>query len=290
MLASSPSIARPRWSIGIYVGPMLTRLGDPPGLANPVLTANDATDVQASAVADPFLVRRGDVWYMFLEVFNRLTDRGELAYAVSEDGLNWSYCEVILREPFHLSYPQVFEWGSQFFMVPESRQDNSIRLYRAEEFPHRWVPAGVLVRGYYADPTLVHHAGRFWMFAQRGLDELRLFGSDRPEGPWREHPRSPLRAGDRHCSRPGGRLLRHEGQLYRFAQDGLPHYGHSLRALQIDRLDDSQYEEHEIEDSPILMASRVGWNAMGMHHIDACWLDTGQWLAAVDGFKVEYHS
>jgi hypothetical protein len=282
--------AKGRWSIGIYRGRALTELGDPPGVANPVLTGRDVTDVPARSVADPFLLRRGDGWFLFMEVYNTETDRGELAYAFSDDGLRWRYEGVVLREPFHLSYPQVFECGGRVYMIPETRQDNAIRLYVAEDFPRGWELAGVLVRGYYADATVVGHEGRFWMFAQRGLDELRLFVGDRPEGPWREHPRSPLRVGDRRRSRPGGRMLRHEGRLYRFAQDGLPTYGHSLRALQVDRLDESEYDEHEIEGSPILTASRVGWNAMGMHHIDAHRLESGEWLAAVDGLGVEYNA
>lgn len=277
-----------RWSIGIYRGRALTGLGDAPGVTNPVLTGRDVTDVPARSVADPFLMRRGDGWLLFMEVYNTETDRGELAYASSDDGLSWRYEGVVLREPFHLSYPQVFEYEGRVYMIPETRQDHAIRLYVAEDFPRGWKLVGVLVRGYYADPTVIRHEGRFWMFAQRGLDELRLFVGDRPEGPWSEHPRSPLRAGDRRRSRPGGRMLRHEGRLYRFAQDGLPNYGHSLRALQVDRLDESEYEEHEIEGSPILAASRVGWNAMGMHHIDAHWLGSGEWLAAVDGLSVEY--
>ncbi len=84
-------------------------------------------------------------------------------------------------------------------------------------------------------------------------------------------------------------MLHHEGKLYRFAQDGLPNYGHSLRALEVDRLDESEYQEHEIEGSPILTASHAGWNAMGMHHIDACQLESGDWLAAVDGVNMEYY-
>jgi hypothetical protein len=280
---------RGRWSIGIYIGRTLAHLGDPPGLTNPVLKGSDVDDVPAQSVADPFLIRRRGTWYMFLEVYNDARDRGELACAVSDDGLHWNYKGVVLREPFHLSYPHVFEWHDQVYMIPETRQDHSIRLYAAEEFPHRWTSAGVLVRGYYADATTIRHQGKFWLFAQRGLDELRLFGSDRLEGPWREHPRSPLRVGDRRRSRSGGRMLHHEEKLYRFAQDGLPNYGHSVRALQVDRLNEIEYQEHEIEGSPILTASHVGWNAMGMHHIDAHLLESGHWLAAVDGVTMEYY-
>ena len=37
-----------------------------PGIKNPILTAADVTDVDASIVADPFLFVEDDIWYMFL--------------------------------------------------------------------------------------------------------------------------------------------------------------------------------------------------------------------------------
>jgi hypothetical protein len=276
-----------RWSIGIYVGPSWRNLAPAPQITNPVLSASDVTDVRSRLVADPFLIRKDGGWYMFFEVFNVAVDRGEIAYATSSDGFNWAYQGVVLREPFHLSYPYVFAWGERYYMIPETRQDHSIRLYVADVFPHRWSFVGALVRGYFADATLVRHADRFWLFAQRGLDELRLFGSEHLEGPWQEHPCSPLYAGDRHRTRPGGRMLHDHGQLYRFAQDGLPCYGHSVRAFAIECLNESDYREREVEGGPVLTASRDGWNAIGMHHLDAQQTESGLWLAAVDGADLE---
>jgi hypothetical protein len=39
---------------------------------------------------------------------------GEIGLATSEDGLKWDYKQVVLNEPFHLSYPYVFEWQVRF--------------------------------------------------------------------------------------------------------------------------------------------------------------------------------
>jgi len=37
-------------------------------------------------------------------------------------------------------------------------------------------------------------------------------------------------------------------------------------------------------DNPILRASGAGWNAAGMHHLDAHEVASGRWVAAVDGW------
>ena len=81
-------------------------------------------------------------------------------------------------------------------------------------------------------------------------------------------------------------MLFFEGAWYRFAQDGLQNYGNNLRAMRILRLNDEEYEEMEIDSGPILAASTKGWNALGMHHLDAVKIGDGQWLGAVDGVTI----
>lgn len=274
---------RYKWSIAFLHGPHPLALAPLDARGRPGLTARAVTDIRAVAVADPFLIRTGDGLFLFFEALNADSGRGELAFATSADGQSWAYGGVILREPFHLSYPQVFSWDGAWYMIPETRQAGEVRLYRARAFPGGWDVVATLLRGPFADST-IHHDGRtWWLFAQRGLDEMRLYGAETPLGPWREHPASPLWPGNRSRTRPGGRLLSFDGRLIRLAQDGWPAYGAALRAFEIDRLDHQGYAEHEIGQSPLLRASRSGWNAMAMHHMDVVWRDDGTCLAAVDG-------
>jgi hypothetical protein len=275
---------RYQWSIGVYRGPSLASLAPAQAVDRPALTGRDATDLPGRAVADPFLLVHEGSWYLFFEVWNAAADRGEIAYATSGDrGVSWTYRASVLREPFHLSYPHVFAWSGAVYMVPESRQDGAVHLYVAESFPERWRRLCTLARGAYADATLLRHDDRWWMFAQRGLDELCLFTSRRLETGWVAHRSSPLWPGNRSRTRPGGRVLSEEGRLIRLAQDGWPAYGHSLRAFQIEELSLAAYVEHELVGSPILQPRGEGWNAVGMHHLDAVRDADGQWLAVVDG-------
>ena len=57
---------------------------------------------------------------MFIEVKNAETRHGEIALARSSDGVAWRYDSVVLREPFHLSYPHVFKTGGRYYMTPET--------------------------------------------------------------------------------------------------------------------------------------------------------------------------
>jgi hypothetical protein len=278
------SLAPQQWSVGIYTGKEPLDLASAAGAPNPVLTAADVTDVSAEFVADPFMVRDKDKWYMFFEVMNQKTRHGDIGLATSGDGLHWTYDRIVLDEPFHLSYPCVFGFEDRYYMVPETYQADGVRLYRADEFPGKWSFVSTLVAGSWLDPTVFRHGDWWWMFACKGNTMLHLFYSDRPEGPWKEHPKSPVIRGDLRTARPGGRVLAMEGRIVRFAQDDFPSYGSRVRAFEITRLTATDYEEREIAVNTVLGASGSGWNADGMHHIDAHRLDDGGWIACVDGW------
>src|SRR5262249_51325998 len=126
------------FSIGIYAGESPFALGPAPGVADPVLTHHDVTDVPAAFVADPFMFHVDGIWYLFFEIMHARSGKGEIGLATSVDGIAWKYRQVVLAEPFHLSYPHVFSWQGDFYMVPESYQAGGVRLYRATNFPTRW--------------------------------------------------------------------------------------------------------------------------------------------------------
>ena len=62
-----------KWSIGIYIGNTPFKFFDPGNINNPVLTYKDVKDVPADFVADPFMIRKDNIWYMFFEVMNKQT-------------------------------------------------------------------------------------------------------------------------------------------------------------------------------------------------------------------------
>lgn len=285
-------LGRPRaeavWSIGIYQGDSPLALKPDPDVRNPVLTRQDVTDVAAVFVADPFMLRVQNCWYMFFEVMNWRANKGEIGLATSDDGRKWTYRQIVLAEPFHLSYPCVFEWGGEYFMIPESYQARAIRLYKARQFPCEWSLVGSLLEEpYLADASVFRHAGLWWLFTETNPDHndtLRLFSAADLAGPWREHPQSPIIHGNPHTARPAGKVLNLDGRLIRFAQSCEPCYGTDVRAFEITQLTATDYREQPLAPRPLLGPSGHGWNAAGMHHIDPHRLGDARWLACVDGW------
>jgi len=274
------------WSIAIYTGPTPLDLSPAPGVSAPVLTADDVHDISAAFVADPFMVLEEGCWYLFCEAKNQATRMGEIGAAISRDGFSWRYLGTVLRAPFHLSYPQVFRWEGEYYMVPETLAPGAVTLYRANRFPFEWQRVASLVEGVLADPTLFRFDGLWWMFAcptPHRHDSLCLFHSEKLTAGWRPHPMNPLLSVSPSSARPGGRVVEWDGRMIRLAQDCVPVYGSGLRAFEIDRLDPDGYSETEARQSPILQPD-AAWNASGMHHADPhCNVD-GTWRACVDGY------
>lgn len=292
------SLVRRRWprlrrnrfefAIAIYEGPSPTRLRPAEGVSNPVLCRHDVTDRSAAFVADPFMLRAGSAWYMFFEVENHPSQVGEIGLATSLDGRKWRYERIVLSEPFHLSYPHVFAWNGDYYMIPESYQAGGARLYRATEFPYCWEYLATLIEHpVLVDGTIFRHGADWWMFAETDpahkQDCLRLFYSRDLLGPWQEHRCNPIIHGDSSRSRPAGRVVRDNGRLVRFAQNCRPEYGTAVRAFEILELTREAYRERELSHAPILGPGAEHWNRLGMHHIDAHELSPGHWVACVDG-------
>jgi hypothetical protein len=277
------------WAIGMVSGTSPLNLTDM-GIQNPVLTAKNVTDMDCVFVADPFIVKEGGTWYMFFEALDRLSNKGRIACALSQDGLRWTYKNVVLKERFHLSYPYVFKYQGDYYMIPESHEDYSVRLYKAAEFPDKWVPVDTLLHGEFVDSSVFQLNGLWWLFTTDLVDKernnvLRLYTSQSLSGPWQEHPESPLSACTSHNSRCGGRVLVAGSQAFRIAQDDFGTYGNRLRAFKITTLTLKSYREAEVP-WPIVISAQP-WNTEGIHSLDPHVTATGTWLGAIDGHSLQ---
>jgi hypothetical protein len=202
--------------------------------------------------ADPFLFEKDGRTFLFFEDFRYAENRAVISCCeLGPDGTPGSPVEV-LRCPFHLSYPFVFEHAGEIYMIPETKENRMVELYRATSFPTGWVSEAVLLNDVYAvDATVQEIDGRFWMFAGvsngnfSNCDELCLFFADELTGPWTPHAANPVLS-DVRRSRPAGRLFYDEGRLIRPSQDCGKAYGYALLFSEVLTLNETEYEERQI--------------------------------------------
>jgi len=208
-----------------------------------------------------------DTYYVFIEEYLNSTCKGHISVIeLSRKGVV-SGPTTVLERDYHLSYPFVFEWNNNYYMVPESAANKTVELYRSTSFPFEWQLEKVLLEDVRAkDATLAEIDGRWWMFASIAEhsipDELYLFYADSPLGPWQAHPRNPVKS-DVRGSRPAGGLFNWHDDLYRPAQNSSGRYGYGMSINKITRLDTETYREEEV--STIL----PNWNKnlLGTHTI-----------------------
>ena len=197
--------------------------------------------------ADPFVVWRDGLAYVFCEEYPYATGKGVISlFTIDEKGVA-STPRVIIDRPYHLSYPFIFERDGETFMIPETSGNNTIELYRARSFPDDWEFVRVLVSDVNAgDATLIERDGRFWIFAalsdgeRSTWDTLGIFHAPALEGPWQAHTQNPVLI-DAGCARPAGRMFEFGGALIRPAQDCRTGYGVGLALCRIDRLDPDEF-------------------------------------------------
>jgi hypothetical protein len=208
--------------------------------------------------ADPCAIAVGGRTFVFFEDFRFGEQKGVVScLELSESGPG--KVETVLTLPYHLSYPFLFEWNSDVFMVPETGENRTVELYKAVDFPRRWELSRVLLKGVEAvDATLLYRENRWWMFANikieggMALDELHLFYADGLDQEWTGHPNNPV-VSDVRNARPAGRIFEVDGQLIRPAQDCTVTYGRAVSFQKITVLSTDDYREETVNriDAPI---------------------------------------
>jgi hypothetical protein len=236
---------RERWGIGFHLHP-----GEPGPVADRPLSfiepPNDRT------WADPFVLKHEGRHFVFFEELPFATNRGHIAALEIASSGEWVYRGVVLEHDHHLSYPFLFTWQDELFMVPEQSAARRVQMYRCVGFPDRWQPEHVLLEGVRAvDATLHVTIDGWWMFANVALPgassevECHLFHAPAPTGPWTVHRASPIRR-DVRTARPAGRLFERNGRLFRPSQDSSRRYGGAICVNEVRRLDPDGYAETSV--------------------------------------------
>ncbi|MGB2716072.1 MAG: hypothetical protein WBC51_17960 [Vicinamibacterales bacterium] len=199
--------------------------------------------------ADPFPVFANGRHYIFVEELPFRTNVGHISVLELNERGELQGSTRVLAKAHHLSYPFVFEWQGDHFMIPETGANRTIEVYRARAFPHQWELETVLMEGVYAvDATLADVNGSWWMFVNMAVDgavntdELHIFQAPSPWGPWRAHRRNPVKS-DGRCARPAGRLFEWNGDLYRPSQDCSGRYGSAIVVNKVTQLNECEYRE-----------------------------------------------
>lgn len=205
-------------------------------------------------LADPFLYEYDGQHYLFVEQYFNSKNRAGIGVYEIKDG-NPINNSIIIDNPYHMSYPCVFFYKGNHYMIPESSSNQTIDLYVAEEFPQKWRHEKILVIGRrMVDTTVLVRK-----------DAVYLITYENDSNGWVLHSYllnmddySLLKIGDTHyktnVARPAGCFFEKDGKLYRPAQNCTIKYGESLLIYEVTELSEKFYREefaYEIKCSDI---------------------------------------
>lgn len=88
--------------------------------------------------ADPLLFHHEDKRWLFCEAFDMATGKGDIAVMDITDPDHPGAPQTVLTESYHLSFPTVFDWNGEVWMIPETGTNHSLNLYRCKQFPGEW--------------------------------------------------------------------------------------------------------------------------------------------------------
>lgn len=267
-------------------------------VANPVITCASLSDAgfPSNFVADPFLYIQDDTLYVFYETKNPITMQGDIGVSKSIDkGATWKPLGIALNEPWHLSYPYIFSYNGQIYMMPESGMKGELRLYRAVDFPLQWKLEKVLIKKPLVDAFMIEHDSKYWIFGSdhSGFGaikngQLEIWYSDSPLGPWKPHKKNPIHNIDKSLgARNGGRPFMYDGYLHRVGQDDGETYGRRIHIFKVERLTERDYKEVEVPSGfKESKKGRNAWNGVRHHHLDVQQMTSGEWIGVMDGDRV----
>lgn len=196
--------------------------------------------------ADPFVIEEGGETYIFCEQFRTKDRKGCIGYFKFEGGepINKG---IIIDRPYHMSYPCVFKYHGEYYMIPETGENKTVELFKAERFPDKWKQVSVLLEGEgYVDTTILIYEDNlsFVTYFVRGTKYIlqHYFLSD----DLKTATLHSEKVFDENTGRGAGGFYKKEGVLYRPSQNCRKSYGENIIFNKVELLQNG-YEEVPID-------------------------------------------
>lgn len=192
--------------------------------------------------ADPFLFERNGKTFLFAELYDRVAMRGVIGCCELNDKCAGCW-KVIINEPFHLSYPFVFEHNGIVYMIPETFRAGGIILYKAVNFPYGWEQVKNIADYAAVDSTVIEINTKKYIITVRVIHshgELVVIPLDSELSGTKTQTVS---VQDADQVRPAGNVFVYEEKLIRPSQDCSAGYGFALNFFEILKLDQEEFKE-----------------------------------------------
>mgnify|MGYP001326476370 CR=1 FL=1 len=221
--------------------------------------------------ADPFIFHYKGNNYVFFENYEYDKAKGKISCGKIRDN-NLIDIKDVLVLPYHLSYPNIFYYENDIYMIPETHENKRLEIYKCESFPDKWELYSTGFEGeriadcnFYEDINKVK-----WLFLNKhepelvGHSDLYIYQIDSLKlKDIKPHNDNPVIINTNNA-RNAGPIFNYNSRTLRPSQicnEGI--YGRGLSINEIKELTLNNYSEIEIERClPYFLD-----NIKGVHHL-----------------------
>ena len=198
--------------------------------------------------ADPFIIEDNDDIYLFAESMNRFRGIASISVSKYVDGKFGSFQEII-KEPFHMSYPNVFKYNDEYYMIPETSDSGQVRLYKSSSFPYVWELSSVLLDNgnCYTDNSIEIVNNKVYLYTYFENDTIQLTEIYLLD----MNSCSVFPINDYKCvvnERPAGNPCTIRNKSYRPVQDCEDCYGRAIKLYELNKNGEESYHSVINED------------------------------------------
>lgn len=224
---------------------------------------DEQTSKNTRFLADPFVVFENGEYFIFFE--HQAEGNANIGLMRSRKTKDFAYEGEVLEEEFHLSFPQVFKYKDDFYMLPETRQTGHVLLYRAEEFPFSWKVQDTLIKNVsLQDPAILIEDPLFLISGREDDLTQYVYTADSLDGHWKKDNRFKPRKGDE--TRAGGNFFKFEDAWFIPFQKNTEGYGTGISLYEL-HIEEDKIEFKKKKDSFLVKSDSIKWFNKGMHHI-----------------------
>lgn len=224
--------------------------------------------------ADPFFIKYKNKKYIFFECFNYFSKKGAIQCIELKNNKIVDK-KTILKKHYHLSYPHIFSYKKNFYLIPESNEKNETYIYKSVNFPYRWKKINTILKGEkVCDTTIIYKNKKFWLFVNKSKGnpiefnkKLYVYRSNKINFKNLIPINSNPVINKFNSSRNAGSIFKKNKSFFRPAQiNRKSTYGYGFTLNKITTLDLNKYNQVQIlKVTPKSFRNR---NICGVHHCD----------------------
>ena len=223
--------------------------------------------------ADPFLFNHKNIDYVFFENYKYKDKKGIISVGEIIENKIVNVKDII-KCNYHLSYPYIFKYEDNVYMIPETHESKRLEIWISKKFPYQWELYKTVFTGIkMVDSSILKYKNEYWLFTNIEDDfyndfttSLCIFKIDSPLlNKIEPHRLNPVIIGTENSRNAGSIFIDKNGNFIRPSQAYSEDiYGRYINLSKIINLDLNQYKETIIEK---IMPNQKD-NIKGFHHIN----------------------